>query len=438
MDNLDLKQKMEIILNVGKILAENGATTDRIIRNSKRLAAFMKIPEENFNLHVTPSAIFLNIFDGEKSNSSFKNLEKHAVDLDLITAISNFTWNALKENYLQEQFQEILNEIINRKKNYSQTQNILATGIFCGGFCFLFGGDIFAAFYAAICAASAKFFQLKFLKLGVNHFITIAIAAFVATVVAFVLALLPSETPSIPIIACALFLIPGVPIINATIDTLNNFLLNGMTKAFQANIIAISMTVGIVFAIAFCIELYFFVYNEHIYIQDFLSLEIFSTHNFFEILIAAIVVTISFSIMMNISRKTLIYLGILGAITVVAKNFLILELNLSAEIATFFAATVAGILAIKFKKFTRTPMQVLIVPAIISMVPGVLIYRFLFSCINIKFLSAEEFFLAMETGIDALQIIFAMVVGAILPSLIANKIFERKYRNAQEKYLNNI
>ena len=76
MDNLDLKQKMEIILNVGKILAENGATTDRIIRNSKRLAAFMKIPEENFNLQVTPSAIFLNIFDGEKSNISFKNKNK--------------------------------------------------------------------------------------------------------------------------------------------------------------------------------------------------------------------------------------------------------------------------------------------------------------------------------------------------------------------------
>ena len=234
MSNLDLKEKMEFILTVGQILAENGATTDRIIRNSKRLAAFMKIPEENFNLQVTPSAIFLNIFDGEKSNISFRNCTKHAVDLNLITSISNFTWNALKENYSPEKFQEVLNSIINRKKNYSQIQNILATGIFCGGFCFLFGGDIFAAFYAAICAALAKFFQLKFLKLGVNHFITIAIAAFVATVAAFFLELLPSATPYIPIIACALFLIPGIPIINAVTDVLNNFLLNGITKAFQS------------------------------------------------------------------------------------------------------------------------------------------------------------------------------------------------------------
>ena len=438
MTNLDLKQKMEIILTVSKILAENGATTDRIIRNAKRLAAFMKIPEENFNLQVTPSAIFLNIFDDEKSNISFKNCEKHAIDLNLITSISNFTWNALKENYSPEKFQEILNEIINRKKNYSQTQNILATGIFCGGFCFLFGGDIFAAIYAAICSALAKFFQLKFLKLGVNNFVAISIAAFLATVAAFFSELLPSETPTTPIIACALFLIPGIPIINATIDTLNNFFLNGMTKAFHANLVATSMTVGIVFAIALCIEIYFLVYNDVIYIQDFLNLEMAMNHNFLEILIASIIVAISFSIMMNISRKILIYLGILGAVTLLAKNFLILELNFSAEISTFFAATLAGIFAIKLKKITRTPMQVLIVPAIIAMVPGVLIYRFLFSCINIKFMTAEEFFQACGVGIDALQIIFAMVVGAILPNLIANKIFERKYKNAQEKYLNNI
>ena len=424
MHNLNLKQKMEIILTVGKILAENGATTDRIIRNSKRLAAFMKIPEENFNLQITPSAIFFNIFDGEKSNISFKNCEKHAIDMNLITSISNFTWNALKENYSQKQFQESLNEIINRKKNYSQTQNILATGIFCGGFCFLFGGDIFSAFYAAICSSFAKFFQLKLLKFGVNNFITIAIAAFLATVAAFFSELLPSETPVTPIIACALFLIPGVPIINAMTDILNNFLLNGMTKAFQSCLIALSMTVGIFFAIVLCEEIYFWVYNEFIYRKDFLSLEMVSNHNFFEILIAAVIVAISFSIMMNISRKVLVYLGILGAITLLAKNFLMSELNFSVEVGTFFATTLTGIFAIKLKKITRTPIQVLIVPAIISLVPGVLIYRFLFSCINIRFMTAEEFFQAFGWGIDALQIIFLMVIGAILPNLTANKIFE--------------
>ena len=425
MNNLDLKQKIDYILTVGKILAENGATTEIIIRNSKRVAEFMKIPEENFNLQITPSAIFFNFFDGDKSNTSFKNFEKHAVDMNLVTLISNFTLNALKKNYSAEKFCDNLNEIMTQEKNYTQIQNIIATGIFCGGFCFLFGGDIFSAIYTAICAIIGKFSQLKLLKLGVNHFIAIAVAAFSATMAAFFIYVLPSETPDYPIIACALFLIPGIPIINAIIDTLNNFLLNGMTTAFRAILIAISMTVGIVFAIALCEEIYFLVYNDFIYRKDFLSLEMAMNHNFLEILIASVIVAISFSIMINISRKNLIMIGILGAATLLTKNFLIFEINFSAEVGTFFAATLVGILAIKIKKITRTPLQVLVVPAIISMVPGVLIYRFLFSCINIKFMTAEEFFQAMGVGIDALQIIFAMVIGATLPNLITSKIFEK-------------
>ena len=425
MSDLDLKQKTEFILTVGQMLAENGATTDRIIRNLKRLVVFMKIPEENFTIQVTPSAIFLNIFDGEKSNIAFRNCEKHAVDLNLITLISKFTVDALKENYSQEKFREKWNEIINCKKNYSQTQSILATGIFCGGFCYLFGGDIFSAFYTAICSSFAKFVQLKLLKIGVNNFITIAIAAFLATVAAFFSELLPSETIEMQIISCALFLIPGIPIINAMTDTLNNFLLNGMTKAFHANLIAISMTVGIFFSIILCEQIYFWVYNDFIYRKDFLSIEMASQHNFFEILIAAVIVAISFSIMMNISQKILVYLGILGAVSLLAKNIFMFELNFSAEVGTFFAATLTGIFAIKLKKITRTPMQVLIVPAIISFVPGVLIYRFLFSMINISYLTADEFFHALEIGINALQIIFAMTIGATFPSLIERKILTK-------------
>ena len=416
--NFNLKQKIDFILTVGKILAENGATTEIIIRNSKRVAEFMKIPEENFNLQITPSAIFFNFFDGDKSNISFKNLEKHAVDMNLVTLIDNFTLNALKKNYSEEKFQDNLNEIMTQEKNYTQIQTILSTGIFCGGFCFLFGGDIFSAIYTAICAIIGKFFQLKLSKFGVNHFIIISIAAFFSTMTAFFIYVLPSETPEYPIIACALFLIPGIPIINAIIDTLNNFLLNGMTTAFRAILIAISMTVGIVFAIALCEKIYFWVYNDFIYRKDFLSF-------FLEILIASVIVAISFSIIINISRKNLIIIGILGAVTLLTKNFLIFEINFSAEVGTFFAATLIGILAIKIKKITQTPLQVLVVPAIISMVPGVLIYRFLFSCINIKFMTAEEFFQAMGIGIDALQIIFAMVIGATLPNLITLKIFEK-------------
>ena len=418
--NFNLKQKIEIILTVGQVLAENGASTDRVIRSSKRVAEFMKIPEENFNMQVTPSAIFLNVFEDERSNISSRNCEKNAVDMNLVTLISNFTKNALEKNYSQKKFQDILDNIISRKKLYSHMQIIFATGIFCGGLCFLFGGDIIAAIYTAICSAVGKFFQLKLSKLGVNHFAVISIAAFVVTFLAYFAYLLPTETMATPIIACTLFLIPGVPIINAIIDILNDCLLNGITKAFRATLITISMTVGIVFAV---VPLAFY---ENVNPTIFTKLALTSIHNFFEISVAGIVTAFSFSILINMPKRLLIILGVLGMISVITKNFFISELNFSLELGTFLGAVLVGILIIKVRKITRTPMQVLILPAIIPLVPGVLMYRFLFSCLNIEHLNSEEFFQACGTGIDSLQIIFVMTIAATFPSLIANKLFEKK------------
>jgi len=44
-----LEEKMELVLTVAQTLSENGATTDRIIRNSKRAALSLKIPEEIYS-----------------------------------------------------------------------------------------------------------------------------------------------------------------------------------------------------------------------------------------------------------------------------------------------------------------------------------------------------------------------------------------------------
>ena len=64
--------------------------------------------------------------------------------------------------------------------------------------------------------------------------------------------------------------------------------------------------------------------------------------------------------------------------------------------------------------------------AMIPLVPGVLIYQFLYCCIAIDYLSAEEFFQAVKLGFDATQILFAIAIGAVLPILIGTKIFDKK------------
>ena len=416
MVNLDIKKKMALILSVGQILAENGAATDKIISDTKRVATLMKIPEENFNLKVMPTVLLLNVLDDEKSNIAFRNYESHGVDMNIVNLVSALTLKAANKNYSPRKFQDVLDRIIGQKKIYSPLQVILATGIFCGAFCFLFGGDIFASVYTAICASMGKFLQIRLLKWGINSFITTAAVAFAVTLGAYFMHFLPTQTMWTPLIACSLFLIPGIPIMNAITESLDGFLLNGMTKAYHSLLITVSITVGQIFAVIIGEKI------EEITLSELMPLP---NDNFGGILLAGILTSVAFSFLINMPKKILPLLGILGATALLTRNFMMVELNITQDIATFFAATLIGILAIKAQKFIQTTIQAITTPAIIAFVPGVLIYRFLSSCMYIKYMSAEEFFYEIGYGLDALQIIFAMTVGVSLPSLIAKRFLNK-------------
>lgn len=419
-----INRKMELILTVGQILLENGATTDRIIRTSQRAAALMDIPAENFHMHVMPSVLFLNISDGERTYTEFRNCPKHAINMDIVTSVSHFTRSTLKEDFSFNKFQDGLKNIVAKKKNYSAAKIILATGAACGGFCFLFGGDILAVFYTMICTMLGKALQLKILKFGINEFFVATSSAFAATLAAYFIHFLPSKTEWMPMVACALFLIPGVPLINATIDILNKFLPNGMNSIFRAIFISISMSMGIILAVQFFVAINPASLAE---IENMnLKLNLLAEHNIFTFAIAAAVAAIIFSVLFNIPKKLFPTVGILGAAAVCTKFFFILEFEFSTEFATLLGSTFAGLLAIKARQITNTPMQVLIIPAVIPFVPGVLIYKCLLSCISIDYLSAGEFFEAVKLGIDATKIIFAISIGAVLPILIGMKFFDKK------------
>ena len=432
----DINQKMELILTVGQILAENGATTDRIIRNSQRVAAFMQIPEENFHLQVMPSILFLHVYDGEKTHFSFRSCEKHGVDMNIIATISQFSWHALKKKYSAEKFQEILNGIIERKKIYTQLLTYLAPGIACGAFCILFGGDFLAAIYTAICAAIGKFLQIKLLKFGINSFVTITFAALVSTVAAYFAHFLPTQTIWVPLLACSLFLIPGVPIINSAIDTLNGFLVNGLVQTFRTILISLGMTVGIVIALVVCTG--FDPFNFMELCLTLANLNLAPQYNLFIWTLAAAVAAIGFSILFNMPIRCLLTIGLLGTLAVFTRNILMIEFNLSQEIGSFVGATLASFATFKVAKWVYAPMQVLIIPALIPLVPGVLIYGFLFSCLNIAILTPEQFFLSLQSGIDTMQIIFLIAIGAALPNLLAKKIFDQKNKDEQKKFLNEV
>ena len=106
------------------------------------------------------------------------------------------------------------------------------------------------------------------------------------------------------------------------------------------------------------------------------------------------------------------------------RNVLMNEFGLSQAIGSFAAAAVVGISALKVIHIVHTPNTLLIIPPIIPLVPGVLLYRLLFAILHIQTISAEELLQALRFGVDGMTIILAIVIGVSIPNIFIQSRIE--------------
>lgn len=136
-----LRRKLDLLLRTGKILVESAADTNRIVRNMNRVAAYLGLPEENLHIDVTYTMLVVNLSDESHSYSKFQKCEKHGINMTAISEISKLSWRAIEEDYSLDRYEEELEKIKNKKRNYTPYLVAIGAGFACGGFCKLFGSD---------------------------------------------------------------------------------------------------------------------------------------------------------------------------------------------------------------------------------------------------------------------------------------------------------
>ena len=82
----------------------------------------------------------------------------------------------------------------------------------------------------------------------------------------------------------------------------------------------------------------------------------------------------------------------------------------------------------------HVPNVVLRTPSAIPLVPGILLYRLLFTLLNINDVSTEVLLGALRNGIEAATIIISIAVSVAIPNIFWSRQI-RKNKIAQEKKL---
>ena len=413
-----IRHKLDLLLRTGQLLVESAADTNRIVRNMNRVAAFLGLPEEHLHIYVQFNMLMVNLSDDEHSFTKFQRCNKHGINMTTISLISKLSWKAIRQDYSIEQYAQELEEIANRPRNYTPVQVAIGTGFACGGFCIQFGCDWTAFFYASFAAAIGMYLRGLMLRKGLNNYMGIAIAAFISTVIAWATIYLPpswTSTPLHPLLACALFIVPGVPLINFVDDMLDNYIQVGLTRAINTFLMIVAMSFGIAF----------FLKLSNFDLTQFYTIPMIPHTSYLSYAAAAAISAMGFSMIFNIPRRLLWVVAIGGIIAVCTRNFVNLgpsnnNIGLDMGLAIGSLAGSALAIAVKAVHWVHAPNHVLSIPSVIPMVPGVLMYRALVGLIEMNGV-VGELTNAMKFGMASAVTIMCIALGVAIPNVFARR-----------------
>lgn len=426
----ELQHKLDLLLRTGSILMESAADTSRIRRTMKRAAAFLSLDERYLHFYINWNVLMVNYSDTEHSFTKFQRCEKHGINLTSIAKISKLTWSAISNDYSLDQYEKALDDIQKTPRSFTPWQVAIGGGFACGGFCVQFGCDWPAFFYCSLAAILGFRLRMFLPTRGCNNYVAIGIAAFVATLIAWVttfLSLTPSiagalpefmhsSTPWHPLMACALFIVPGVPLINFVSDMLDSHFEMGLNRALNTLLMVAAMSFGIAVAIKVC------------GIDNFVKDLSMTPHNsYLSYATAAAISAMGFSMIFNIPKRLLPVVAVGGIIAVCTRNFVNLGpsnnnvgLDQGLIIGSLVGSSLISIICIKAVHVFHTPHHILSIPSVIPMVPGVLMYRALFGLIEMQGI-VGELTEAFSNGVKASLTILCIAIGVAIPNIFARQ-----------------
>ena len=428
-----LRRKLDLLLRTGQILMESSADTSRVKRNMERTAAYLGLPKENLHMNIDYYMLQVNVSDEYHSFSKMQRCDKHVINMLAIQEVSKLSWRAIQKDYSLDKYEEELEKIANGKHYYKDWIIAIGAGLACGGFCIQFGCDWTAFFYASIAAILGNRLRMFLNHSGSNLYANFAVAAFVSTILAwlssflstptiqaalpeFLRPILFTETPWHPLLACALYIVPGVPLINAVNDLLDNHINTGLVRAMNTLLIVIAMSFGIMLAIK-CGSFDGFAKN----------LSTIPHHSFYVYAVAAAISAMGFATIYNIPYRLMPWIAVGGIICVCTRNFVFLDpstgnagLGLGIVVGSLCGSALISIINIKAVHILHTPHQCITIPAVIPIVPGVLMYRALYGFMGMQGVVGEVTH-AMSFAINGSLVLVCIALGVAIPNIFAKK-----------------
>lgn len=225
------------------LLLRSGATCARLEKNVSRIAATWNVRSD---ITIMPRHINLSLTNSDDFSETFMaTIGKTCINFDIVTRLSKLSWYIADNNLGIRQASDAFRRIA-----VTEAANrwwvLIAVSFANAAFCRLFGGDLTAM--ASVFIATMAGFYIKQLmpvmKMDVR--LTFIVCAFVSAVLASADSLFGlGTTPDIALATSVLYLIPGIPFLNAFSDMIDGHYICFFSRMTDALILTGCLSIGL-------------------------------------------------------------------------------------------------------------------------------------------------------------------------------------------------
>lgn len=337
-----------------------------------------------------------------------------------LVALNKLSWHCLDEKPSFAESQARFHEITAMPR-FARPVVLFGAALANASFCRLFGGDMMAmllVFVGTLVALSLRQFMDKHHAAPCLSFM---IAAFVASMIVAILSGFCS-TPQIAIGTSVLFLIPGVPMINSTLDLLTGYPLMAFSRLVRSGMLVCCIGLGL---------------GSTLFLTN---LEMGSitpippvNNIWIDLALDGMFAALASAGFATLSNPGLFLVCCGGGLAALghAFRFYLLQAGLMGIIpASLLAAFIIGVACVGFSRRFHIPGEFFSFLALLPMIPGMYAYGVILS--TIQFMSIPAPLEAMphlvELVRDFLSVLFimcAMALGAIAPLLAQHFILSK-------------
>lgn len=242
---------LDLCVEAGKIMLENGAETYRVEDTVYRIAKSYQL--KYVNVFVVPTALIITVQgeDGQDHTELYRMIDRQT-DLQKVTKVNELSRQLTQTILPPKEAKVKLTQIAEESLNFTRFQRDLAIAIACGFFPLLFGGSRFEMLPAFIAGGLGHLlFDAVNRATNVSFFAEMLASFFIGWCAVLFVSLGLGQDINTIIIASVMSLVPGMAITNSLRDLMAGHLLAGVSLVAKALLTASAIGIGIAMVLTF-------------------------------------------------------------------------------------------------------------------------------------------------------------------------------------------